>query len=118
MVGSKTGAKEISGAFRIGGKSLSETLRAAPTQSAKQPTNQTKQNKKKTTAGQRLGRRGIKEAGYKRGKMAEEKGVKHRTKAIKHLINCLTQKVEDKRRRGGSEGHPSSHLCGALKDGC
>jgi hypothetical protein len=73
--------KEIGGALRTGGESLSETPKAAPTQSAKQPTNQTKQNKKKKTAGQRLGRRGTEEAGHKRGKRAEEKGVKHRTKA-------------------------------------
>jgi hypothetical protein len=68
-------------------------------------------------AGQRLGRRGIEEAGHKRGKMAEEKGVKHHTKAREYQINCLAQRVEDKGRRGGSEGHPSSHLCGAHRDG-
>jgi hypothetical protein len=48
--------------------------------------------------------------------MAEEKGVKHHTKAMEHQINCLAQRVEDKGRRGGSEGHPSSHLCGAYRD--
>jgi hypothetical protein len=40
--GGKAGTEEIGGALRIGGKSLSETSRAAPTQSAKQPTNQKK----------------------------------------------------------------------------
>jgi hypothetical protein len=116
-VGGKAGVKEISSALRTGGESLSETLKMALTQSAKQPTNQTNKTGKKTTAGQRLGRRGTEEVGYKRGKRAEEKMVKHRTKARVHQVNCLTQRVEDKGRRGGSEGHPSSHLCGAHKDG-
>jgi hypothetical protein len=44
-VGGKAGEEEIGGALRIGGESLSETPRMAPTQNAKQPTNQTKQNK-------------------------------------------------------------------------
>ena len=38
-VGKKVGAEEIGGTFRIGGESLSETPRTAPTQSAKQLTN-------------------------------------------------------------------------------
>jgi hypothetical protein len=53
-----------------------------------QQTKQTKQEKKKknkkTTVGQKLGRRGIEEAGHKRGKRSEEKGVKHHTKAREH----------------------------------
>jgi hypothetical protein len=89
---------------------LSETPRAAPTQSAKQPTNQTNKNRKKKIVGQRLGRRGIEEVGHKRRKMVKEKGVKHRTKVKEYQVNCLVQRVEDKGRRGGSEGHPSSHL--------
>ena len=73
--------------------------------------------KKKKLEGQRLGRKGTEEARHKREKMAKEKGVKHSTKARKHQINCLAQRVEDKGRRGGNEGHPSSHLCGAHRDG-
>ena len=61
-------------------------------------------------AGQRLGKMGTEETRHKRGKMAEEKGVKHRTKVREHQVNCLAQMVEDKGRRGGSGGHPSSHL--------
>jgi hypothetical protein len=80
-----------------------------------QQTKQTKhEKKKKTMAGQRLGRRRTEEAGHKRGKRVEEKGVKHRTKAREHQINCLVQMVDDKGRR---EGHPSSHLCSAHKVG-
>jgi hypothetical protein len=55
--------------------------------------------------GQRLRRRGTEEAGHKMGKRAEEKGVKHRTKAREHQVNCLAQRIKDKGRRGG--GHPS-----------
>ena len=66
---------------------------------------------------QRLERRGTQEAGHKKGKRAEEKGVKHHTKAREYQVYCLAQRVEDKGWRGGSEGHPSSHLCGAHKDG-
>jgi hypothetical protein len=51
-------------------------------------------------------RRGTKEVGHKRGKRAEKKGMKHRTKAREHQVNCLTQKVEDKGRKGGNEGSP------------
>ena len=51
MVGCKAGSEEISGALRTGGESLSETPRATPTQSAKQPTNQTNKTGKKTTVG-------------------------------------------------------------------
>jgi hypothetical protein len=35
--------------------------------------------------------------------MAEEKGVKHSTKAREHQVNCLAQMVEDKGKRGGGE---------------
>jgi hypothetical protein len=52
--------------------------------------NKTKQEKKKTTSGQRLGRRGTEEARHKRGKRAEEKGVKYCTKVREHQANCLT----------------------------
>jgi hypothetical protein len=38
-VGGKASVEEIGGALRTEGESLSETPRAAPTQSAKQPTN-------------------------------------------------------------------------------
>jgi hypothetical protein len=48
--------------------------------------------------------------GHKRRKMVKEKGVKHHTKVKEYQVNCLVQRVDDKRRRGGSEGHPSSHL--------
>ena len=110
---------EIGSALRIGGESLSETLRAAPTQSAKQPTNQTnkKKKQKKRTKGQRLGRRGIEEEGHTRRKGVEEKGEKHITMAMEHQVNCLAQSVEDKGRRGGNEGHPSSYLCITHRDG-
>jgi DNA-directed RNA polymerase specialized sigma subunit len=111
-VGGKAGVEEIDSALKIGRESLSETLRATPTQSAKQQTNQTN---KQTKVGQ-LGRRGTQEAGHKREKRSKEKEEKHRTKVMEHQINCLAQRVEDKGRRGGSEGHPSSHLCGAHKD--
>ena len=115
-VGGKAGAEEIGGVLRTREKSLSETLRANPTQGAKQPTNQT--NKiGKTTAGQRLGRRGTEEVEHKRRKRAEEKRVKHCTKGREHQVNCLAQRVEDKEGRGGSEGQPSSHLRGAHRDG-
>jgi hypothetical protein len=43
-----------------------------------------KKKKKKERAGQRLWRRGTEEVGHKRGKKAEEKIVKHRTKVRKH----------------------------------
>jgi hypothetical protein len=68
-----------------------------------QTTNKPNKQNRKKTAGQRLGRRGTEEAGHKRGKRAEEKGVKHRTKAREHQVNCLAQRVEDKGRRGGGE---------------
>jgi hypothetical protein len=56
---------------------------------------------------QRLGRREIEEAGHKRGKKAEEKRVKHRTKAMKHQVNCLAQKVENNgRSRAGPMARP------------
>jgi hypothetical protein len=51
--------------------------------------------------GQRLGRRGTEEAGHKKGKRVKEKGVKYHTKAMEHQVNCLAQRVEDKRRGGG-----------------
>jgi hypothetical protein len=74
-VGAKASAKEIDGVFRIEEESLSETPNAAPTQSAKQPTNQTnKTRKKKTTVKQRLGRRGTKEVRHKRGKKGRKEG--------------------------------------------
>jgi hypothetical protein len=41
MVGGKAGVEEIGGSLITGGESLNEILRAAPTQRAKQPTNQT-----------------------------------------------------------------------------
>ena len=46
-MGGQVGAEESSGALKTGGESLSETPRVASTQSAKQPTNQNKQNRKK-----------------------------------------------------------------------
>jgi hypothetical protein len=54
-----------------------------------QQTKQTKRNKKekkkkKKRARHRLWRRGTEEVGHKRGKKAEEKIVKHRTKVRKH----------------------------------
>ena len=61
-------------------------------------------------AEQRLGRRRTEEAGHKRKKRVKEKGVKHRTKTKEHQVNYVEQKVEDKKRRGGSECHPSSQL--------
>ena len=64
-----------------------------------------------------MGGEGQKKWDIKGEKKAEEKGVKDRTKAREHQVNCLTQRVEDKGRRGGSEGHPSSHLCNAHRDG-
>ena len=110
--GQQSEPEEISGALRTRWEGLSETPRAAPTQSAKQPTNQTnktektKKKKKKHPAGQRRGRRGTHEVGHKRRKRAEEKGVKHRTRVREHKVNCLTQRVKDKGRRGGSERSP------------
>jgi hypothetical protein len=71
-----------------------------------QQTKQTKQEEKKTTARQRLGRRGTEEVGHKRRKRAEKKEVKHHTKAMEHQVHCLTQRIEDKVRRGDSEGWP------------
>jgi hypothetical protein len=72
MVGSKVGVEEIGSTLRNKGESLSETPRVAPTQSVKQPTNQTNKTGKKT-AGQRVGRRGTEEAEHKKGKRAEER---------------------------------------------
>jgi hypothetical protein len=115
MVGEKVGTKEIGGALRTGGESLSETPRVAPTQSAKQPTNQTNKTGKKTTAGQRLGRRGAEKARHKRGKRAKEKGVKHRTKVREHQVNCLAQRVEDNERRGVAKATPPP-TCAALTE--
>jgi hypothetical protein len=46
-VGNKAGMEEIGSTLRIGGESLSENPRAALTQSAKQPANQTNKQKKK-----------------------------------------------------------------------
>jgi hypothetical protein len=94
------GAEEIGGALRTGRESLSETSRASPTQSAKQPTNQTNKNKKKKIVGQRLGRREIEEVGHKRRKMVKEKGVKHRTKVKDYQVNCLVQRVEGQGEEG------------------
>jgi hypothetical protein len=99
-VGDKANAEEIDGALRTGGESLSETPKATPTQSVKQPTNQTNKTGKKTTARQKLRRRGTEEVGHKRGKRAEEKGVKHCAKAREHQVNFLAQMVKDKGRRG------------------
>ena len=48
--------------------------------------------------------------------MAKENGVKHCTKAREHQVNCQVQKVEDRGKRGGSKGHPYSHLHGAHRD--
>jgi hypothetical protein len=115
MVGKKVGTKEISGALRTGGESLSKTPRAAPTQSAKQPTNQTNKTGKKTIAGQSLGRRGAEKARRKRGKRAKEKGVKHRTKGREHQVNCLVQRVEDNERRGVAKATPPP-TCAALTE--
>jgi hypothetical protein len=33
----------------------------------------------------------------------KEKGVKYRTKVREYQVNCLAQRVEDKKRRGGGE---------------
>jgi hypothetical protein len=44
-VGGKASLEEIDGALRTEGESLSETSRAAPSQSAKQPTNKTNKTK-------------------------------------------------------------------------
>jgi hypothetical protein len=52
-VGSKAGTEEIGGALKTRGDSLSETPTAIPTQSAKQPTNQTKRKKIKKKKGER-----------------------------------------------------------------
>jgi hypothetical protein len=49
MVGSKANAKEIGGTLKTKGESLSKTPRMAPTQSAKQPTNQTNKTGKKNS---------------------------------------------------------------------
>jgi hypothetical protein len=115
-VGSKAGAKEIGDTLRTGGENLSEIPRTAPTQSAKQQTNQINKTGKKKTTVEQLGRRGTQKVGHKREKMAKEKGVKHRTKVRKYQVNCIAQRVEDKGRRGGSEGHPSTHLCSTHRD--
>ena len=46
-MGGKASAEEISNTLRIIGESLSKTPRVAPTQSAKQPTNQTNKTENK-----------------------------------------------------------------------
>jgi hypothetical protein len=58
-----------------------------------------KQNMEKNNGEAKAKEEGTEEAGHKRGKMAEEKGVKHRTEAREHQINCLAQMVDDKGRR-------------------
>jgi hypothetical protein len=72
MVGGKASMEEIGSTLRNKWESMSETPRVAPTQSAKQPANQTNKTGKKT-AGQRVGRRGTEEAEHKKGKRAEER---------------------------------------------
>jgi hypothetical protein len=79
---------------------------------------QTKQNKtRKKMARQKLGRRGTKEAGHKRGKRTEEKEVKHRTKAREHQINCLVQRVEDKGGREVAKATPLPTFVALTKTG-
>jgi hypothetical protein len=74
-VGAKASAKEIGGVFRIEEESLSETPNAAPTQSAKQPTNQTNKTRKKKNNGETKAR----EEGDKRSETQEgKKGQKRR----------------------------------------
>ena len=46
MVGGKASAEEIDGALKLEGESLNGNPKVAPTQSAKQPTNQTNKYKK------------------------------------------------------------------------
>ena len=79
------------------------------------PNNQKKKknNHNNSSEAEARGRR-TEEAGHKRKKKgAEENGVKHSAKVKDYQVNCLAQMVEDKERRGGSEGHPSSHLYNA-----
>jgi hypothetical protein len=72
-VGSKLGAEETDGALRTGEESLSETPRAAPTQSAKQPTNQNKQNRK-NNGGTEAREEGDRRSGTQEGKKGIREG--------------------------------------------
>jgi hypothetical protein len=72
-VGGKVGAEETGGALRTGGESLSETPRAAPTQSAKQPTNQNKQNRK-NDGGTEAREEGDRRSGTQEGKKGIREG--------------------------------------------
>jgi hypothetical protein len=68
MVGHKASAKEIGSTLKTKGESLSETPRATPTQSAKQPTNQTNKIGKKIDDGAEA-----REEGDKRSETQEKK---------------------------------------------
>ena len=70
-MGGKAGIKKIGSALRTGGESLSETPRAAPTQSTKQPTNQTNKAENKQWQGRGGG-------GQKKRDTRREKGRKRK----------------------------------------
>ena len=79
------------------------------------PNNQ-QPKQEKNNGGTEVRDKGDKRSGTQEEKKSGRERVKHSTKAREHQVNCLVQRVEDKGKKGGNKGHPSSHLCGAHKD--
>ena len=76
-VGGKASAKEIGSVLRTREESLSEIPKGGThteCQTTNKPSKQNRKKNKKTTVGQKVGRRGTEDAGHKREKRAEEKG--------------------------------------------